>query len=54
MNRQRVITENKFKENSDTSKYWLGYIAADGCVSRKHNDISIKSKDKDHLQKLNS
>lgn len=45
-------TENRFLEDSDISNYWLGYIAADGCIHSKYNNISIKSKDVEHIKKL--
>jgi len=45
----KIIT-NPFLDNPE-SWYWLGYIAADGCVSSKTNTISVISKDIDHLEK---
>lgn len=47
----------KFKDIDTAEKaYWLGFIAADGCVYvREHNSsiiISIHRKDKEHLEKF--
>lgn len=45
--------------NSEEKAYWLGFIAADGCVSynplKKNYEITIKlqSKDYNHLKKFN-
>lgn len=39
-------------DDSKVSKYWLGYISADGNVSAKHNSISIVSKDVEHIERL--
>lgn len=42
-----------FKEiNSPEKAYWLGYIAADGCVHRHGWKVSIGSKDADILHKF--
>lgn len=46
-----------FKEiNSNEKAYWLGFIAADGCLySREHNAsliISLARKDRSHLEKF--
>lgn len=46
---------NYFKEiNTEEKAYWLGFIAADGCVSAKMNSIRVdlKSSDAEHLEKL--
>ena len=46
---------NYFKEiNTEEKAYWLGFIAADGCVSAKMNSIRVdlKSSDVEHLEKL--
>ena len=43
---------NYFKEiNTEEKAYWLGFIAADGCVSAKMNSIRVdlKSADVGHL-----
>ena len=45
-------------ENIDTPEkaYWLGFIAADGCVYVREKNatirIAIKSSDKEHLEKF--
>lgn len=45
-----------FFDTIDTEEkaYWLGFIAADGCIYKKHNNLSIKlaRKDKHHLSKF--
>jgi hypothetical protein len=47
----RSVSFNPFEADDDFTQYWVGYIAADGNVSRV-NRISISSKDKEHLQKF--
>ena len=48
---------NKF-ENIDSAEkaYWLGFLAADGCVYTRENNasiiINIHNKDKEHLEKF--
>jgi hypothetical protein len=41
-------------DNIDTENkaYWLGFIVADGNISKEENDISVVSKDEGHLYKL--
>lgn len=51
----------KFNENifdsidSEEKAYWLGFIYADGCISKKQNtfELSLSYKDKEHLEKFN-
>lgn len=38
--------------NSKEKAYWLGFLYADGCVHSNSNEISITSKDRDHLEKF--
>lgn len=42
--------------NTPEKAYWLGFIAADGCVYERENNasliINIHDKDKDHLEKF--
>lgn len=52
-----MLDENFF-ENIDNEKkaYWLGFIAADGCVSRNRNSlylsIGLSARDIEHLKKF--
>lgn len=49
-----TFNENFFEHiNTEEKAYWLGFILADGCVSRgKDIIISIKDSDKHHLDKF--
>ena len=38
--------------NSKDKAYWLGFISADGCVSRNRIQFCISTKDEDHLNKF--
>lgn len=38
--------------DSKEKAYWLGFLYADGCVHSNSNEISITSKDRDHLEKF--
>ncbi len=40
--------------NSEEKAYWLGFIAADGCISKEMNQvkISLKGSDIEHLEKF--
>ena len=38
--------------DSEEKAYWLGFIAADGCVYRRTLSINLNIKDKAHLEKL--
>ena len=49
--RKSLVAHNIFDKSSD-SRYWCGYIAADGCIRRHYNGISIVSKDVDHALKF--
>jgi len=42
----------KLLSESDESYYWIGFIMADGHISKKTIKISLSIKDKDHLHKL--
>lgn len=51
------INENFFKEiDNEYKAYWLGFIAADGCVNSKltATSISLAIKDKNHISKFNN
>lgn len=52
--KNRIINFNPFLANTDSTNYWLGYIASDGCVSSKKYSISICSADREHLAKINN
>ena len=47
----KIINHNPFIVNESNSSYWLGYIAADGNVASKGNNITVVSKDINHLEK---
>lgn len=49
--KNRKVEGNPFSDNQE-SEYWLGYIAADGNVSSKGNNLTISSKDVGHLKKF--
>ena len=38
--------------DSPKKAYWLGYIAADGCLKNTKGHMSLASKDKEHLEKF--
>ena len=38
--------------DSDEKAYWLGFIAADGCVTARSLLVTLSAKDKDHLAKF--
>ena len=45
--------ENIFKEiNTEEKAYWLGFLAADGCVSGNYIKITLQEQDKSHLEKF--
>jgi hypothetical protein len=46
--------DNFFDELTPVSSYWLGFIAADGCLFLKNRSVTIglALKDKSHLQKF--
>ena len=52
----RTYTFNleKFKKDSKEKYYWLGFIAADGCVRNNSLIIELKDIDTEHLQKFNT
>lgn len=46
-----TLKEDLFKHiNDEASAYWMGFIAADGCVSPKELSIGLAIKDLDHLK----
>lgn len=52
--RNRKVTNNPFTDlNKEDVQYWLGFIAADGCIHSKTNAISLNlsNKDETHLDK---
>jgi hypothetical protein len=49
--KNRTVERNFFDFNAPKWQYWIGYIAADGNVAKNCNNISITSKDIDHLNK---
>ena len=51
------LNEHCFDEiDTEEKAYWLGFIAADGCVYKNSNawrlQINLKSSDKHHLEKF--
>ena len=48
--KNRIVNINPFTD-SEESWYWIGYICADGNLSSKKYNISIVSKDVEHLLK---
>lgn len=40
--------------DSEEKAYWLGFLAADGCISRKQLALQLAAKDIDHLIKFKS
>jgi intein/homing endonuclease len=50
----RHCDDNFFKKLTPLSSYWLGFIAADGCLTSAGSRLSlgISSKDKDYLRKF--
>ncbi len=56
---QKLIDTEFFKKWTHDSAYLIGYICADGCVHKRSNRnnsyiLTITSKDKDHLHKINT
>ena len=46
-----TLKENLFKDiNDEASAYWMGFIAADGCITPKELTISLALKDLNHLE----
>jgi len=59
INHSKKLADFSYFEVIDTEEkaYWLGFIAADGCVMHRGNEtfnfeLSLKLSDKHHLQKL--
>lgn len=52
--RKYDVNDSFFDEWNEPSAYWLGFIAADGCLasSVKSIDINLAYKDKNHLEKF--
>ena len=57
--RKYTINENAFSEIKENEAYWLGFIAADGCVSATGGEeepkvlvFNLNIKDKEHLEKF--
>ena len=48
------LNDKAFDEVNPESAYWLGFLAADGCVHKKKHKISIglQIQDKEHLEKF--
>ena len=55
MNKLYKIDNNFFNDISDEVRaYWLGFLYADGSVSKKETSVTITLKDREHLEKLKS
>lgn len=47
------VDESYFEEiDSENKAYWLGFIAADGCIVNGSLEIGLAAKDKEHLVKF--
>lgn len=46
-----IVKNNPFMINNNESNYWIGFLAADGCVAKRDNQINLKIKDVEHLKK---
>ena len=59
---QRTAAQSHYKDNrkddifsvidNEEKAYWLGFLAADGCVSGNYIIITLKAEDKTHLEKF--
>lgn len=54
MKRTYNVNDYYFTDSSNQSIYWAGFIAADGCLSKKDNSfsLSVAIKDIAHLEKF--
>jgi DNA-binding CsgD family transcriptional regulator len=50
--RQIQINDLVFNEFNDSSCYWAGFFAADGCVYGNEISLHLHSKDKNHIEKF--
>lgn len=55
---KRALNEGFFKEWNEDSAYLIGFICADGCIHKRKDReksliLTITSKDRDHLKKIN-
>lgn len=52
-NRKYTIDEHVFDQiDNEGAAYWLGFIYADGCVSKTFLQVRLSVKDEDHLLRL--
>lgn len=52
-NRKYNVNELRFNSiDNEESAYWLGFISADGNITKYELRVTLASKDKNHLQKL--
>lgn len=50
---KKLITENPFKNLNDSNvKYWLGWLASDGTINENRIILSLKSEDRDVIEKF--
>lgn len=48
----KSVKGNPFKPLTDKSKYWIGFLMADGSVYGNRVSLSLGKKDKDHIHKF--
>ena len=58
----RTLSQSRIQDNrneyifstidTEEKAYWLGFLAADGCISGNYIIISLQAKDKNHLEKF--
>lgn len=47
-----VLDESKFETITDESAYWVGFLLADGNVSKNTITVNLKTSDRQHLEKF--
>lgn len=51
-NRKYTINHNYFNISNLSNRYWVGFIMADGHLTKNYLAISLSIKDKEHLEKF--
>lgn len=49
---RRIVKSNPFNKNDPESNYWLGMIAADGCVHENRLTLGLQECDLNHIEKF--